>query len=145
MLRVVITGASSGIGSALARHYAQRGAVLGLIARRKTALERLAASLGVAVQIYPLDVRDSTAVQAAALHFLKCHGCPDIVIANAGVSVGTLSEFAEDLAAFKDVIDIKLIGMVHTFSRSLPPCGRRAAETWSATPTRPVPLLVHVL
>ena len=115
MLRVIITGASSGIGAALARHYAQRGAVLGLIARRKTGLEQLAAKLSAPVRIYPLDVRDSAALQAAARDFLKRHGCPDIVIANAGVSVGTLTEFAEDLAAFRDVIDINLVGMVHTF------------------------------
>ena len=115
MPRVIITGASSGIGAALARHYAERGAVLGLIARRKTALENLAANLSVPVRIFPLDVRDSTAMQAAAMDFLDCHGCPDIVIANAGVSVGTLTEFAEDLAAFRDVIDINLVGMVHTF------------------------------
>lgn len=115
MLRVIITGASSGIGAALAHHYARHGAVLGLIARRKTALERLAEKLSVPVRIYPLDVRDSAALQAAAADFLEHHGCPDIVIANAGVSVGTLTEFAEDMAAFRDVIDINLVGMVHTF------------------------------
>ena len=45
--RVVITGASSGIGAALAREYARRGAVLGLIARRHDPLARLASELGV--------------------------------------------------------------------------------------------------
>jgi len=115
MLRVVITGASSGIGAALARHYAGRGAVLGLIARRQTALAGVAADLSVPVRIYPLDVRDGAALKAAAQDFIACHGSPDIVIANAGVSVGTLAECAADLDAFREVIDINLIGMVRTF------------------------------
>ncbi len=115
MQRVIITGASSGIGTALARHYAQRGAVLGLIARRKTELEQLAAQLPTPVHIYPADVRDALALQAVAADFLARHGSPDIVIANAGVSTGTLTEFAEDLAAFQEVIDINVMGMVKTF------------------------------
>jgi short-subunit dehydrogenase len=112
---VIITGASSGIGTALAHYYAQRGAVLGLIARRTTELELLAARLSVPVHIYPADVRDAAALQAAAADFIARHGCPDIVIANAGVSIGTLTEFPEDLASFQDVLDINLMGMVRTF------------------------------
>ena len=115
MQRVIITGASSGIGAALARHYARRGATLGLIARRKTELDRLAAQLLLPLRIYPADVRDAAALQAAAADFIAHHGAPDIVIANAGVSFGTLTEFAEDLAAFEDVIDINVTGMVKTF------------------------------
>ena len=115
MQRVIITGASSGIGAALARHYARRGATLGLIARRKTELDRLAAQLLLPLRIYPADVRDAASLQAAAADFIAHHGAPDIVIANAGVSFGTLTEFAEDLAAFEDVIDINVTGMVKTF------------------------------
>jgi short-subunit dehydrogenase len=115
MRRVIITGASSGIGSALAHHYARSGAVLGLIARRQAGLESLAAQISTPLQIYAVDVRDSIAIQAAAADFLARHGCPDIVIANAGVSTGTLTEFPEDLAAFKDVLDINVVGMVNTF------------------------------
>ena len=115
MRRVIITGASSGIGAALAQHYARSGAVLGLIARRQAALEELAAQLSTPLQIYAVDVRDTAAMRAAAADFLARHGCPDIVIANAGVSTGTLTEFPEDLAAFKDVLDINVVGMVQTF------------------------------
>lgn len=115
MRRVIITGASSGIGAALARHYARQGAVLGLIARRAAELESLAAQFSVPVRIYPADVRDAAALQAAAADFIARHGSPDIVIANAGVSTGTLTEFPEDLASFQAVIDINVVGMVKTF------------------------------
>ena len=113
--RIILTGATSGIGSALARRYAIAGATLGLIARRRPELERLSAELGASCNIYPLDVRDAAALAAAARDFVHRHGTPDIVIANAGVSVGTLTDFAEDARAFQDVIDTNVIGMVNTF------------------------------
>ena len=115
MQRVIITGASSGIGTALARHYAQRGAVLGLVARREAVLAQLAAQLPSHTLIYPADVRDAAALQAVAADFIARHGCPDIVIANAGISIGTLTEFTADTLAFQEVIDINVMGMVKTF------------------------------
>ena len=115
MRRVIITGASSGIGAALARAYAARQTTLGLIARRAGALKELAAEFSTPHEIYALDVRDSAAMRAAAHAFITLHGSPDIVIANAGVSTGTLTELPEDLAAFKDVLDFNVLGMVYTF------------------------------
>jgi len=73
--KVVITGASSGIGAALARRYARQGATLALIARRRAALEALAAQLPVASEIYALDVRDAAALAAAGQAFIARHGC----------------------------------------------------------------------
>lgn len=121
-LKVFITGASSGIGSALARHYARQGAVLGLAARRGDQLAILADSLagegGKVVSCYPLDVADADALRSAATDFIACGGGsgPDIVIANAGVSSGTLTEYAEDLEAFRRIFDINVYGMAATFS-----------------------------
>ena len=114
-LKVFISGASSGIGEALARHYAAQGASLGLAARRQDLLQQLAAEFSTPVSIYPLDVRDSSALQAAAGDFMAHHGAPDIIIANAGSGVGTTTELAEDLAHFQDTLDVNVMGMVKTF------------------------------
>lgn len=99
----------------MARHYATKGATLGLVARREEMLERLAEELNVPCAIYPLDVRDAKALQLAAQDFIARFGVPDIVIGNAGVSRGTLTEHAEDTEAFKAVMDINVLGLMHTF------------------------------
>lgn len=114
-LRVFITGASSGIGAALARHYAARGAVLGLVARRAGVLDALLATLPGEHAVYPLDVADVAALREAAADFSTRFGVPDVVVANAGVSVGTLTEEAEDLAAFERVMRTNVLGVVATF------------------------------
>jgi short-subunit dehydrogenase len=118
--RVFLTGASSGIGSALARHYARQGATLGLAARRGDKLSVLAAELSAAgaanVFSYPLDVTDADALQAAGDDFLTRGGAPDIVVANAGVSVGTLTGYREDLATIRRVLDTNVYGLATTFS-----------------------------
>lgn len=112
---VFVTGASSGIGAALARHYAARGAVLGLAARRREELGQLAASLPCTCHVYPLDVTDAVALAAAAADFMARAGVPDLVIGNAGISVGTLTEAAEDLPAFRRVLEVNVLGLVNTF------------------------------
>lgn len=115
-MNVFITGASSGIGAALAREYAVRGARVGLVARRKDALGDLAATLPPdAVASYVADVADAAAMQRAAGEFTARFGLPDVVIANAGVSRGTDTALAEDLAAFKTAFDTNVLGMIHTF------------------------------
>lgn len=114
-MNVFITGASSGIGQALARHYALQGATLGLAARRTEALETLAISLPGRHHIYPLDVTDADALAAAAADFMARVGAPDVVIANAGISIGTLTAERSDNHAFRRVLEVNLLGMVHTF------------------------------
>lgn len=123
-LKIFITGASSGIGSALARRYAANGAILGLAARRSDELNKVAATLGCdnsppdqqRVALYPLDVTDAAALHNAAADFTARFGAPDIVIANAGISVGTLTEKTEDLPAFRRVMDVNVYGMIATFT-----------------------------
>lgn len=118
MNRVFITGASSGLGEALAREYAAQGATLGLLARRREALEQLAASLpnpGLH-KVYPVDVTDRAALAAAAADFIASFGGADIVIANAGVSQGTLTEHAQDQAVFDTIFATNVLAAVATFA-----------------------------
>jgi short-subunit dehydrogenase len=113
---VFITGASSGIGAALARHYAHRGVRVGLYARRRADLEALAATLPTgSAAVYAGDVRDAAALARAAEAFLASFGTPGAVIANAGVSRGTLTERVADLAAFRSILETNVLGLVHTF------------------------------
>lgn len=133
--RVFLTGASSGIGMALARAYAQQGATLGLVARRAAELEALRASLPHADmqrhRIYALDVTDHAALQAAADAFIAEFGGADVVIANAGISQGTLTEYREDLAAFERIMAVNVIATFATFTpfvarmKALPEDARR--------------------
>ena len=122
-MKVFLTGASSGIGVALARAYAASetpgSLTLGLFARRQEALDdvgrEIVAAYGHKVVSYRGDVRAPADVQRAGAAFLARFGPPDIVIANAGVSRGTLTEYAEDLPAFAAVFETNVLGMVHTF------------------------------
>lgn len=112
---LVISGASSGIGLALARHYLERGATVAVFARRGELLQTLSAEFPNKVFCYTLDVRDASAIRDVAGDFMARVGVPDIVIANAGVSRGTLTEYVEDEEVFQNVMDINVLGMVKTF------------------------------
>ena len=114
-LRVVITGASGGLGLAFAKYYLNRGATIAAMARRSDLLQKLSSEFPGRVYGYSVDVRDAAALEKAACDFIAREGYPDIVIANAGVSVGTLTQHAEDIPAFEQVMDINLLGMVRTF------------------------------
>ncbi|MFZ6864620.1 SDR family oxidoreductase [Undibacterium sp. Ji67W] len=118
MKTVFITGASSGIGAALAKAYAQQGATLGLLARRKENLEQLRASLPNPERhhIYAVDVTNHAAVATAAEDFLQQCGQVHIVIANAGISVGTLTEHQGDLLVFDRVFQTNVTATVATFA-----------------------------
>lgn len=120
-MKVVISGASDGLGLALARHYLERGAAVAAVARRGELLETLAAEFPGKVFCHALDVRNAAAMQEAARDFIARAGVPDIVIANAGVSAGTLTEHAEDLEVFRQIMDINMLGMVQTFQPFIAP------------------------
>jgi short-subunit dehydrogenase len=102
-VRVVITGASSGIGEALARHYAARGATLGLLSRR-----------------HGVDVTDEAAVDAAAQDFMRRHGVPDLVIGTEGADL-------RDLAKLRKMLDVNVAGLAATLA-AFAPAMRRAGR-----------------
>jgi NAD(P)-dependent dehydrogenase (short-subunit alcohol dehydrogenase family) len=121
--RVFITGASSGIGAALARRYAQDGAVLGLLGRRRDALDALIATLPYPERhrAYAVDVLDHAALARAAADFVGVHGGADVVIAAAGISHGTLTERPEDLPLFDAVFATNVSATIATFAPFIAP------------------------
>ena len=113
-MRVVITGASSGIGEALARHYAPQASVLGLISRRKVE------GIGNQVVSYAVDVTDEPALAAAAQDFIRRFGPPDLVIANAGIASGTSGADPGDIAKLKKILDVNVAGLAATLAAFAP-------------------------
>jgi len=115
-MKIFITGASTGIGEALARHYAAPGSVIGLAARRKDLLDTLASSLPGTCRTYALDIADTDAITRAAADF----GEADLVIANAGISVGTHAEEPADIAKLARVLAVNVTGMAATLAAFAP-------------------------
>ena len=126
-LKIIITGASSGIGQALAKEYDKQGAVIGLFARRKDKLIELQKNLSCKSLIFSIDVSDLSQCRWAAEEFIALHGIPDIVIANAGISSGTLTENFSDLETFKRIIATNLTGVTHTFYPFIQPFKKRGS------------------
>lgn len=136
---VFITGGSSGIGQALAVRYAQAGWRVVLVARRLLALQDWARAQGLGPDrcgVYAADVRDDAQLRLAAQACLTDWGVPDVVIANAGISVGIDLDYAEDLAVLRDLIDTNVIGLAATFQPFIGPMKRRgvAQAPWWAWP-----------
>ncbi len=120
---VFLTGASSGIGEALAVEIAKKGAVLGLAARREDLLKNLAEkceSVGGKARVFSCDVVDAEAVQKAADALREEFGRIDILIANAGIGGNDKETREFQPAAVKKVIDINLIGAVNSVYAVLP-------------------------
>lgn len=120
---VFLTGASSGIGEAMALEMAKRGAILGLLARRESLLRDLSAKcerLGTAAREFSCDITDEYAVRDAAQSLRNEFGKIDILIANAGIGGG--AKHAKDLKPqdFRRVIDTNLVGAVNAVSAVLP-------------------------
>lgn len=118
MQSAFITGASSGIGRALAQYYAKQGMSLGLLGRNNDELEHLRSTLPNSHlhHIYTVDVNDHVALNAAAADFISTSKIVNIVIASAGISVGTLSEFPEDLPIFQQVFNTNVVATIATFA-----------------------------
>jgi hypothetical protein len=105
---------------------------MGLVARRGDLLKGLQATLGARSEGYACDVRDLAAMKSAAAAFIEKHGLPDIVIANAGVSHGTLTEHEDDVEVFRQIMDINVNGVVNTFHPFIAPMRQRGSGTLAA-------------
>lgn len=115
---VFITGASSGIGQALAARYATAGWRLALVARRSAEMQAWAAALGLGANraaVYHADVADPDSIIAAAQRCIQDQGLPDVVIASAGISVGMDSAEREDLGVMRDTFATNNLGLAATF------------------------------
>ena len=126
---VFITGASSGIGQALAARYARAGWRLALVARRAGEVEAWCRSQGWPAQrwaVYGADVREIDAIVAAGRDCIERQGLPSVVIANAGISVGMDSAEFEDLDVLRATLETNVVGMAATFHPFLK--GMRAAR-----------------
>ncbi len=120
---IFLTGASSGIGEALAVALAKKGAVLGLLARRKELLVKLrkdCENAGGTARVFACDVTDEDAVQAAVDEFIFEFEHIDILIANAGIGGNNKETRSLQPLAVKKVIDINLLGAVNSVHSVLP-------------------------
>ncbi len=111
-----ITGASSGIGAALARGLAQRGAHVVLSGRDDARLKEVAADCGETL-VLPFDVRDEAALTAATVKTLDWKGGVDLAVANAGISQRSRA-LNTDMQVYRDIIEIDLIAQI-AFSQAL--------------------------
>lgn len=129
---VFITGASSGIGQALAARYAQDGWRLALVARRADLLQDWVRAQGLGpdrAAIYPADVADVDAIAAAGRACLEAQGVPEVVIANAGISIGMDTAQREDLDVMARTFAVNNVGLAATFHPFIGPMVKRGRGT----------------
>ena len=120
---VFITGASSGLGQALALRFYQAGYTLALVARRVNDLQTWVNAQGISAEryrIYSADVAVSSSIIAAGHACLRDLGTPDVVIANAGISIGMDSAIESDLDVMTRTLATNLVGVAATFHPFLP-------------------------
>lgn len=129
---VFITGASSGIGQALAARFHAAGWRLALVARRGAEVEQWARAQGYAAdrfRVFPADVRDLASIRAAGEACIADFGLPDAVIANAGISVGMDTADPADLEVMRTTFETNNLGMAATFQPFVAPmCRRRSGR-----------------
>ncbi|WP_372825154.1 SDR family oxidoreductase [Polaromonas sp.] len=115
---VFITGASSGIGQALALRFFQAGYRLALVARRTEAVQSWALSHRLDPEIYKIYGTDVSAVDSIVAAGRACmadQGLPDVVIANAGISIGMDTAVRDDLDVMAQTLATNNIGLAATF------------------------------
>lgn len=115
---VFITGASSGIGQALALRFYRAGYALALVARRTEVVQQWADELQLQTQryrVYAADVSDIDSVVAAGAQCVRQQGVPDMVVANAGISIGMDTSVRADLDVMARLFAVNNVGMAATF------------------------------
>ncbi len=115
---VFITGASSGIGQALALRYYQAGYRLALVARRINEIESWAKANGISFtsyEIYSADVALPDSIIEAGQACIRLQGIPEVVIANAGISLGVDTAIREDLGVMAHILATNTVGVAATF------------------------------
>jgi short-subunit dehydrogenase len=115
---VFVTGASSGIGQALAAHFYQAGYRVAMVARREAPMRDWASAAGwvdARYAVYSADVTQVDSVLAAARDCMVRQGLPDVVIASAGISVGMDTAIREDIDVMARVFAINNVGMAASF------------------------------
>ena len=129
---VFITGASSGIGQALALRFYQAGYRLALAARRTTELQSWVDAQSMragSYQIYSADVAVSDSIVAAGGACIVSQGVPDVVIANAGISIGMDTAMREDLDVMQQTFATNNIGAAATFHPFIEAMTQRGSGT----------------
>jgi len=130
---VYITGASSGIGQALAARFHRAGYRLALVARRSADVQAWALAQGYAREtwaVYAADVRDTRAIVGAGKACIDAQGLPDVVIANAGISIGMDTAMFEDLEVMRSIYETNNLGMAATFHPFVTPMRARRSGTF---------------
>lgn len=117
---VLITGASSGIGAAIARRFAKSGARVVLAARRRDRLDALAAELGDEAHAVALDVRDRAAVEAAVSSLPKRFAEIAILVNNAGGALGLEPAHEANLDDWDTMVDTNVKGLMYVTRAVLP-------------------------
>jgi short-subunit dehydrogenase len=113
-----ITGASSGIGQALALRFYEAGYRVALVARRSEALQSWVAAQGWSTDramVYGADVRDATAITAVGRACIAAQGLPNVVIACAGLSIGMDTAELADLDVMRSIYETNNLGTAATF------------------------------
>lgn len=130
-MNIFLTGASSGIGQALAKEFAANGATLGLVARREDKLKELIAELPNPELHTAIvcDVTDRDRLIEEARKFDEACGGVDIAVACAGISVGVKTQYREDLDVFDKVFDTNVFAMASTFHAFIDPMIKRKRGT----------------
>lgn len=127
-MNIIITGASSGIGAALARAYAAPGVTLGLMGRSKARLTEVAYDClksGAKVETGVVDVRDNEIMQEWLEHFDASHPI-DLLIANAGISAGAGGK-KESQKMMRDIFATNVNGVINSVLPVVPPMQERGA------------------